>query len=378
MEDVVNMSGPMRQFYQGKRVLITGHRGFKGAWLGLWLKSLGCEVSGCGFPAPTTPSLHEIIGGHTFTRELDVDVVSLADLRSAVQSASPDLIFHLAAQPLVRKSYAEPLLTFQVNALGTATLLEAVRLNRCPASVVVVTTDKCYENVGKPGGYAETDPLGGHDIYSSSKAAAELAAQSWRRSFFQMDSDLGGVATARGGNVIGGGDYAEDRLVPDAIRALIAGKPIPVRNPAATRPWQHVLDCLSGYLWLGARLSQTGKTDPIHGAFNFGPNPNDNKPVQAVIEGILKSWPGSWKNLAAPGAPHEASKLNLSIQRAASLLGWRPVWDFNTALEKTVQWYHARHATQHENMIAVSLAQIEAYENSARKQGVAWAVRNES
>lgn len=374
----MTVTSALRHFYQGKRVLITGHRGFKGGWLGLWLQSLGAEVWGCGLQAPTSPSLHEIIRKRAFAREIDADIANLSEVRQAARDASPDLIFHLAAQPLVRKSYAEPLLTFQVNALGTATLLEGVRLNRCPASVVVVTTDKCYENVGKAEGYAETDPLGGHDVYSSSKAAAELAAQSWRRSFFQTDPGLGGIATARGGNVIGGGDYAEDRLVPDAIRALIAGLPIPVRNPSATRPWQHVLDCLSGYLWLGARLAQTTKIDPIHGAFNFGPRPQENKPVKDVIEGILKAWPGTWKNLAAPGAPHEASKLNLSIHRAAALLGWRPVWGFSVAVDKTVEWYHARHAAKHDDMAAFSLEQIHAYESSAREQGLPWAAQGAS
>ena len=375
LEDLVTVPSALDSFYRGKRVLITGHTGFKGGWLSLWLKSLGAEVWGYGLPAPTQPALYGLVRAHCFQGEQEGDVTQLEGLQRTLETSRTHVLFHLGAQPLVRKSYVEPLQTFHANAIGTATLMEAVRLSRCATQVVVVTTDKCYENVGKAEGYRETDPLGGHDVYSSSKAAAELAVQSWRRCFFQTDPALGGVATARGGNVIGGGDYAQDRLVPDAIRSLMVGEPIPVRNPAATRPWQHVLDCLSGYLWLGAQLARSEKTSPINGAFNFGPNPEENKPVQEVIEGILKLWPGQWNNLSVPGALHEASKLNLSISKASTLLGWKPVWPFQTTLEKTVQWYHARHKRLDSDpaMLSFTLEQIASFETSARQQGLAWA-----
>lgn len=288
--------------------------------------------------------------------------------------ARPEIVFHLAAQPLVRRSYSEPQATLATNVLGTANLLDAVRLAGSPAHVVVITTDKCYENVGRTDGYVETDPLGGHDVYSASKAAAELVVQSWRRSFFEPNAALGNVASARGGNVIGGGDYAEDRLVPDAVRALLAGQEIPVRNPGSTRPWQHVLDCLSGYLWLGARLASSGKNSPVAGAFNFGPDPAANRPVQQLVEGILRGWPGVWRNLAPANAPHEAARLNLSIQKAAQLLGWHPAWDFDATVRETVAWYRARHVDRVSDLVKFSALQIEGFTAAAQKRGVAWAL----
>lgn len=361
------------QFYRGRRVLVTGHTGFKGAWLALWLRHLGADVWGFGLPAPTSPSLYETLPRGFFQGEATADVRDAGALGTAVASARPDVVFHLAAQPLVRRSYVEPQATLTTNVVGTANVLDAVRTAGLPAHVVVVTTDKCYENVGRTDGYVETDPLGGHDVYSASKAAAELVVQSWRRSFFEPNPTLGNVASARGGNVIGGGDYAEDRLVPDAIRALLHSKPIPVRNPASTRPWQHVLDCLSGYLWLGATLGREGKNPPAAAAFNFGPDPAANRPVRELVEGILEAWPGSWEDLAPPGAPHEAARLSLSIEKAARVLGWHPTWDFAPTIRETVAWYRARHVEGVSGLMDFSIGQINRFTEAARARGIAWA-----
>ena len=366
------MSAAFANFYAGKRVLVTGHTGFKGGWLSLWLKKLAAEVSGLGLKPPGDPNLYELIRSTTFTREHECDVRDLKAVASAVKQTTPDLIFHLAAQPLVRRSYADPVETYETNALGTVHLLEAARRSELPCAIVVITTDKCYENQGGEHGYRETDPLGGQDVYSMSKAAAELAVHSWRKSFFLTNPKLGNVASVRAGNVIGGGDYAEDRIVPDCIRALLAGKPIPVRNPSAMRPWQHVLDCLSGYLWLGACLARAGKQTPLASAFNFGPDDQANLPVSELVREILRLWPGSWEQVGQPGAPHEAHKLNLAIDKAAALLQWFPVWPFQEAIRQTVAWYHERHAKKNPDMLGFSLGQIDAFSAAAVVKRVAW------
>lgn len=361
-------------YYQGRRVLVTGHTGFKGAWLSLWLKQLGAAVHGIGLEAPTQPSLYEVIRAGTFDSERVVDIREFAPMSGAVQDLAPDLIFHLAAQPLVRASYTKPLETFAINAVGTAHLLEAVRRAGSPANVIVVTSDKCYENHGWAFAYRENDPLGGHDIYSMSKAAADLVTQAWWRSFFAPDSRLGRVASVRAGNVIGGGDYAVDRLVPDCVRALLAGEEIPVRHPDSTRPWQHVLDCLSGYLWLGARLADTPKDSPLIGAFNFGPGSQSNLPVRCLVEGLLEVLPGRWRHAVTSDAPHEALRLDLAIDKAAALLRWFPTWDFNQAVRETALWYEARHFRPERDMTRFSLGQIERFVQIARQRGRSWAV----
>jgi CDP-glucose 4,6-dehydratase len=370
-------------FYNAKRVLVTGHTGFKGGWLSLWLKQLGARVWGYSLPAPTQPSFYEVIRSLAFAGDVLGDIRNLDLLAATVREAEPDLVFHLAAQPLVRRSYAEPLETVQTNILGTAHLLEAVRRAQLPCPVVLITSDKCYENREWEFAYRENDPMGGHDVYSMSKGATELLAAAWNKSFFRPDPKLGPLATVRAGNVIGGGDYAEDRLVPDCMRALAAKKPILIRNPGAVRPWQHVLECLSGYLWLGARLSAAGKQSPLASGFNFGPGPAARHTVREVVDEVLKNWPGQWVDgsqverpteaLSNEMLPHEANLLVLAIDKACALLDWRPVWDFPQAIRHTVAWYEARHAAANADMAGFSLRQIETYTASAREQGLAWA-----
>lgn len=336
----------LRAAYAGKRVLVTGHTGFKGGWLTVWLSSLGAQVTGVALKPSTNPSFFEDVGvgdlcHHNISNICDAEVV-----QRKVHECRPHAIFHLAAQPLVRRSYEEPLETLQTNVMGTANVLEAVRVERRPCAIVVVTSDKCYENLEWPLGYRETDPMGGHDVYSASKGAAEIVVQSYRRSFFGPDrfSEHGvAVATARAGNVIGGGDWSADRIVPDAVRALAAGRPIQVRNPHAVRPWQHVLEPLGGYLLLGARLLDPRQAVQFVGAWNFGPLPRDTQPVSTVVQEFVAAWhSGSWEPTPHANAPHEAGVLRLSIEKATALLGWSPRWGLTTALKQAAAWYSAR------------------------------------
>ena len=369
MENLVSM---FHGFYQGRRVLVTGHTGFKGGWLCLWLQALGARVSAFSLPPPTQPSLYELLDPAAFEQERLADLRNFEALAQTLRQTQPEIVFHLAAQALVRRSYREPLETFAINALGTAHLLEALRQMESPAAVVVVTSDKCYENQGWDFAYRENDALGGHDVYSMSKAAAELVTQAWRRSFFDPNPALGPVASARAGNVIGGGDYAEDRLIPDCVRALLQQRPIGLRNPSATRPWQHVLDCLSGYLWLGARLATAGRPNPLADAFNFGPGPQANVPVQTVVELFLQHWPGQWERRQENAPPKEAPLLNLSIDKAVRRLDWRPVWDLPEAVAHTARWYHERHVAHNPDMAAWSRQQIHQYCADAATRGAVW------
>lgn len=331
--------------YAGQRVFLTGHTGFKGSWLALWLARLGAQVHGYALAPATTPSLCELaavpalLASHTLA-----DLRDAAALRQAVQKAQPTIVFHLAAQALVRASYRDPATTWATNVLGTAHVLDAVR--DCPSvqAVVVVTTDKCYENREWLWGYRENDQLGGYDPYSASKAGAELVVQSYRRSFFQNQGPL--VASARAGNVIGGGDWSEDRLIPDAVRAAGSGAVLSIRSPAATRPWQHVLESLHGYLLLGQRL--LGGDSSVAEAFNFGPEAADNRSVAEVMDGLQHNWPElRWQLAPDANAPHEAGFLYLDSSKAQRILGWQPRWRLQRALQETAEWYRAVLAQPH-------------------------------
>ena len=359
--------------YGGRRVLVTGHTGFKGAWLARWLLKLGAQVGGYALPPPTDPSLYAALDWDGLDPVLG-DVRDAVAVAARVEGFKPEVIFHLAAQPLVRRSYTEPAETFATNVLGTVHLLEVVRRAGRPCAVVVVTSDKCYQETDDPRPRIETDPLGGRDPYSASKAGAEIAAAAYGRAFFGPQSRMA-LATVRAGNVIGGGDWAEDRILPDCIRALQAGRSIPVRHPEAVRPWQHVLEPLSGYLWLGARLWQSvdqGCPRPS-GAFNFGPVPEGHQKVRVLVEAVLKRWPGRWERAAAPEDPHENECLRLSIERAVHELGWRPVWDFSTAVERTVCWYRTLAREGASRAAELTDADLAAYGQSALKLGYPWA-----
>jgi len=326
--------------FSGKRVWISGVTGFKGSWLAEWLLSLGATVTGFSLPPPTSPSLFEQLELASRIQLQIGDVRNPGETAQSLLGAEPDFVFHLAAQPLVRLSYKTPVETWETNVQGTIHVLEALRQLSKPCAAVLITTDKCYRNREWLYAYREEDPLGGHDPYSSSKAAAEIAIASWRDSFFFNHHPVK-LASARAGNVIGGGDWAEDRIVPDCIRALKRGTVIPVRNKTATRPWQHVLEPLSGYLMLAARLANvsTDRMADFCSPFNFGPNLSSNQTVAELVQEMVRHWPGSWEDQSDPNAPHEAGKLNLSTDKAFHLMGWKPKWDFAEAIEKTAVWY---------------------------------------
>lgn len=354
--------------FRGKRVWLSGVSGFKGSWLAEWLLALGAEVHGFSLPPPTDPSLFDQAG---LGERIVWDCADLRDpsaVSDSISAARPDFVFHLAAQPLVRLSYQQPVETWDVNVLGTIHVLEGLRKLTHPCAAVLITTDKCYENREWVHGYREEDPLGGYDPYSSSKAACEIAIASWRRSFFQNHPVK--IASARAGNVIGGGDWAADRIVPDCIRSLQEGSAIPVRNQTATRPWQHVLEPLGGYLHLAARLAATGGAanggNPA-GAFNFGPPLDSNRTVADVVKEILKHWPGEWVDKSDPNAPHEAGKLNLVTDKAFHLLGWQPRWNFATTIARTLEWYQqAGTCRTPEEFSQLTRRQIEDYSAAAR------------
>ena len=362
MENVVNLN---QDFWSGRRVLLTGHTGFKGAWLLLWLQKLGAQVWGYALEPEPMPNLFrqlraerppgELYGWH---HELG-DVRDLACLKNVVQHAQPEVVIHLAAQPLVRQSYQDPLGTWSSNVQGSLNLLEALRPLQSACAVVMVTTDKVYENREWLHGYREDDRLGGHDPYSASKAAAELAVASWRLSFCghaPHQTPQLKVATARAGNVIGGGDWAANRIVPDAIRALTADIPVDVRNPSATRPWQHVLEPLGGYLLLAEKLAIA---EAETSAYNFGPTLEANRAVQELVEQMLLHWSGSWRDLSDSTAPHEARLLHLQIDKARLQLGWQPRWAFAHTVERTVKWY--RNVLRGESPMACCLEDLNAY-----------------
>lgn len=336
------------EIYKNRRLLVTGHTGFKGSWLCEWLQMLGAKVSGFALDPPTKPSLFEQL--HLSGRMNDIrgDIRDTTAIENALAETQPDIILHLAAQPLVRLSYEIPAETFEINVMGTVRLLNAVRKTGRPCAVVIITTDKCYENREWVHSYREEDAMGGYDPYSASKGCVELVVNSFRRSFFSPDSPIA-VASARAGNVIGGGDWALDRIVPDCVRSLWSNQKIPVRNPHSTRPWQHVLEPLSGYLLLGKRLWENLEKDrsrpesiQLESGFNFGPNLSSNKTVGTLVEEILRHWSGAWENQWRGDAPHEASLLNLATDKAHHLLGWSPKWTFEETIEKTISWYQTQ------------------------------------
>jgi len=338
-------------------VLVTGHTGFKGAWLSLWLQSLGAEVTGVAPGPPTSPSLYQLARVGEHMRELAADVRDAAAVRAALQAARPEVVLHLAAQPVVRRSLRDPVGTYAVNVMGTVNLLDAVRhAGQEAMAVVVVTSDKCYENTGERSRrFTEHHPLGGSDPYSSSKACAELVAAAYRSSFFRSERSPA-LATARAGNVVGGGDWGEDRLVPDAVRAVEAGRSLKVRRPDAVRPWQHVLSPLGGYLRLAEALSQAGERAAAR-AWNFGPPPGDAQPVSWIVQCLGELWQGQlrWELDDRPNPP-EAGHLALDSSAAEQLLGWRPALRLRGALELVVQWHRAQR--RGDDMRRVSLAHI--------------------
>lgn len=357
--------------YAGTRVFLTGDSGFKGAWLGYWLQQLGAKIWGYALPPEHAEDAFAAGALPELVTHTDGDVRDLSGLQKALDQAQPQIIFHLAAQSLVRRSYADPLATLGSNVLGTANVLEAVRLRGQPCAVLVITSDKCYENPGRGHLFQEQDPMGGHDVYSASKGCAELVCAAYRRSFFH-DPALGiWLATARAGNVIGPGDWAEDRLLPDAARAARAKRPLRIRNPQAVRPWQHVLECLSGYLWLGSRLL-SGAAAAFGEAWNFGPHADDQCAVAQVVDLFFKTMgQGTWV-AETEAAPHEAPRLQLSHAKATRLLGWQPVWNLASAVARTARGYQAWDAHNKARIRQVMGAEITAYVQDAVGQGQAW------
>lgn len=348
-------------FWQGKRVLVTGHTGFKGGWLCLWLQSMGARVVGYSLAPPSNPNLFQAARVGTGMTSIIGDILDSTMLQSAMAEHAPEIVFHLAAQALVRRSYADPAQTYATNVMGTVNVLEAVRQSGSVKVMVNVTSDKCYENREWPWGYRESDPMGGYDPYSSSKGCAELVTAAYRNSFFNPArfGEHGVVlASARAGNVIGGGDWAEDRLIPDIIRAIGRGEAARIRYPNAIRPWQHVLEPLSGYLLLAQKLWSQGT--PYAEGWNFGPGDDDARPVAWVVDKLVEQWGegASW-SLAEGAQPHEANYLKLDCSKARSALGWKPRWDLATALQNVAAWYKSYLAGA--DVREVSMQQIMAY-----------------
>lgn len=346
--------------WPGRRVLVTGHTGFKGGWLSLWLHQLGAEVTGFALPAPTEPSFFEQTRLAELVNHIEGDVRDIGAVEAAVRDARPEVVFHLAAQPLVRYSYDNPIETYATNVMGTVHVLDACRRSESVRAVVSVTSDKCYENREWVWPYRETDPMGGRDPYSSSKGAAELVISAYRRSYFNAGAR---VASVRAGNVIGGGDWALDRLVPDVIRAMLAGERPMIRNPNSVRPWQHVMEAVGGYLLIGEKLLE-GRAEFASG-WNFGPSEEDAKPVGWIVERMLELWGAEgWDRPETP-QPHEATLLKLDCSKARGELGWRPRFDLDQALEKVVEWHKGVAAG--EDARALSLRQLQEYSDAGPK-----------
>jgi CDP-glucose 4,6-dehydratase len=348
--------------FKEKTVLVTGHTGFKGGWLALWLETLGAKVVGYSLDPPTDPSFFKAVDLENRIISAKGDIRDLKNLVSIMSKHKPEYIFHLAAQPLVRRSYRDPIETFEVNVMGTLKVLEAVRSTASVKVCVCITSDKCYENLEWVYAYRENDPMGGHDPYSASKGAAELAISSYRSSFLstEVNRDIS-ISSVRAGNVIGGGDWAEDRIIPDCIRALTTGRPMTVRNPIAIRPWQHVLDPLAGYLLLASRMRQ--EPDRFAGSWNFGPLSSNNIPVYILVEKFIAEWGnGSWENVSSQSRcePHEANFLRLDISKANGLLGWMPAYSITDDIKETAAWYRAYYNNE-ADMYDFTVSQIRSY-----------------
>jgi CDP-glucose 4,6-dehydratase len=360
VEGVVMTRG---QFWAGKRVFLTGHTGFKGSWLSTWLKDLGANLTGFALSPPTKPSLFEVAKVSSGMTSIIGDIRDPAVLTKALRDAKPEIVFHMAAQPIVRLSYEQPVETYSTNVMGLVHLFEAVRQSPSVRAVVNVTSDKCYENKEWVWGYRESEPMGGHDPYSSSKGCAELVTAAYRRSFFNPEtySQHGvALASARAGNVIGGGDWARDRLIPDIMRAIEAGQPVKIRNPNSIRPWQHVLEPLSGYLTLAQKLYEAG---PVFAdGWNFGPAEADARPVQWIVEHLTQMWGegARWQLDDQTNSFHEAHYLKLDCSKARSALGWRPVWALEQGLSKIIEWHKA--SLQGLDMYAKTLSQVREYQ----------------
>ena len=364
--------------YKGRRVFVTGHTGFKGSWLCAWLTSLGAEVMGYSRDIPTQPSHVEAMHLGEHIRQTQADVRDRAALVAAMQGFKPDVVFHLAAQALVRKSYDEPAETFESNVMGTLNVLEAVRATPSVGAVVMITSDKCYRNDEQVWGYRENDPLGGFDPYSASKGCAEIVARSYFQSFFAQGP---ACATVRAGNVVGGGDWALDRIVPDCARAWSRGEAVQIRSPHATRPWQLVLEPLSGYLWLGALLfegpEKAGRPFSLRGeAYNFGPAADVNNSVAEVVQALALRWPGfkSEMDLAGQAGRKECTLLKLCCDKALAHLGWKATLDFDETMRYTAEWYsrYYRGGGAESSMLDFTLGQIDAYANAAANRGQLW------
>jgi CDP-glucose 4,6-dehydratase len=360
MMRIVELEDALLRGLRGRRVLVTGYTGFKGGWLCLWLKTLGAKVWGYALEPPTEPSFFETAGiRDCLDRAQVADVRDLGCLFQSFEDFQPEVVFHLAAQSLVRWSYQEPKLTFDTNVGGTVNLLECVRKSPSVRALVNVTSDKCYENREWVWGYREIDAMGGQDPYSASKGAAELVSAAYLQSYFRSRPRLG-AATARAGNVLGGGDWARDRIIPDAVRALSQGKPVPVRNPRAVRPWQHVLEPLSGYLLLAASLLEA--PEDFSGAWNFGPSAGKARSVLDVVETFLSSWgSGGWRDMGEDqrNAPNEAARLQLCCDKAIAHLAWLPRWGFDRTVRETARWY--REHVDGQDVRRLSEAQIREY-----------------
>ena len=352
-------------FWRGKQVLVTGHTGFKGGWLSLWLQSLGAKVHGLSLDPPTTPNLFTVAQVGDGMTSTIADIRDAQAVRACFDDLKPELVFHMAAQPLVRHSYVEPVETYATNVMGTVHVLDAARWVGTVRAIVNVTTDKCYENREWVWGYREDEPMGGHDPYSSSKGCAELVTSAYRRSFFHAGPTR--LASARAGNVIGGGDWAGDRLVPDILRAFERGAPVVIRNPHSTRPWQHVLEPLSGYMMLAEDLWQHGPS--FAEGWNFGPRDEDARPVQWIVERMAALWgQGAGWQLDGGDHPHEAHYLKLDVSKAGGRLGWRPRWSLDTALARITRWHQAWR--EQADMQALCLSQIQQYSTSIPKDSV--------